>query len=225
MSKEEFRVNVIGPGEPGLNYQFKRDPVAFLSSYWDINSSQPQHGSGYGINAKGIANLDLVDLSTHSVRIAKASGKQKPIKAYYLASERAKAKALVLGDDCDYFFTDTITGCQFMVYGKDRRNVRTVHTNALYTRTSDGGFRQLNPEEMELSYKVEADAVRTLRLPFKLVFGPPNYRAGLNQGETPENVVVTVIGWRHDDGWHFYRRRRLNDPNNRRVLDDKAYEL
>lgn len=225
MSKEEFRVNVIGPGEPGLNYQFKRDPVAFLSLYWDINSSQSQYGEGYGINAKGIANLDLVYFSPQSVGIAKARGKQKPIKAYYLAAEAAKAKALVLGDDCDYFFTDTITGCQFMAYGKSRRNVRTVHTNAKVTRKSDGGFRELTTREMKLSYKVEADAVRALDLPFKLVFGPPNYRAGLNQGETLENVVVTVIGWRRDDGWHFYTRRRLNDPNNQRVLDDKAYEL
>lgn len=203
----------------GLNALFKRNPVEFLSSYWDINSSQPQHGEGYAINEKGIASLDLVAYSPETVRVAKGEtgmfssiGKEAPIKAYYLASEADNTKALLLGNECDYFFTDAITGCQFMAYGNNRNNIRTCHVNAL----NIGGMA---------IYNAEAKAVRAANYPITIIYGQPNYQAGLNQGEDRGNVVVTVIGWRQGDGWHFYTRRRLNDPNHRRVLDDKAYEL
>jgi hypothetical protein len=203
----------------GLNARFKLDPVAFLSSYWDINSSQPQHGEGYGIDGDGIAQLDLVAYSPETVRVARAEtgffasiGKEAPIKAYYLASEVDKTKSLSLRSKADYFFTDAITGCQFMAYGNDRHNITTCHVNAL----NNGGMTV---------YNAEAKGIREANFPITIIYGQPHYQAGLNQGEDKGNVVVTVIGWRRADGWHFYTRRRLNDPNHRRVLDGRAYEL
>lgn len=201
----------------GLNARFQLDPVGFLSSFWDINSSNPQHGIGYGINADGIANLDLVSYSAETVRVEKGetgffSGRETPVKAYYLASEQDKTKSLLLGNKADFFFTDAITGCQFMAYGNSRNDIRTCHVNAL----NNGGMTV---------YAREAKAVRACNYPISIIYGQPNYQAGLNAGEQKGNVLATVIGWRKSDGWHFYTRRRLNDPNHRRVLDDKAYEL
>lgn len=202
----------------GLNARFKLDPEAFLSSYWDINSSQPQHGEGYGINANGIAYLDLSEYSPETVRVSKGStglfasiGGESAIKAYYLPSKVDNTKAMLLGNDCDYFFTDAITGCQFMAYGNDRHDLRVCHVNALNLGNQ--------------VYKNEADAVRSCNYPVTIIYGQQNYQAGLNTGENKSNVVATVIGWRKADGWHFYTRRRLNDENNRRVLDGSAYEI
>ena len=207
----------------GLNARFKLDPVAFLSSYWDINSSQPQHGEGYGIDPKGIAYLDLAEYSAHSVMVSKgvtgifaSMGKEAPIKAYYLASSPNASRSMQLGSDCDYFFTDTITGCQFCVYGNNRHNVRVSHTNAL----NSGGAAVYGPE---------AKAIRECNYPITAIYGPPNYRAGLNAAEQKEDVTVTVIGWRRGDGWHFYTKRRFDDTrlgvSNHRALDNAAYEI
>lgn len=122
----------------GLNQRFMRDPVTFLSSYWDINSAQPQHGEGYGIDANGIANLDLSEYSPQTVRVSKAEtgllaslSRETPVRAYYLTSRVDRTMAMPLGSDCDFFFTDAITGCQFMAYGNTRHNITVCHVNAL----------------------------------------------------------------------------------------------
>jgi hypothetical protein len=202
----------------GLNVRFMRDPVAFLSAYWDINSSSPQHGEGYGISDKGIANLDLSEYSPQTVRVSKADtglfafGAETPVTAYYLASRANASRTLNLGADANYFFTDAITGCQFSAHGNTRHALTVVHTNAITT----GGATV---------YDAEAKALRTVGSPITIIYGPRNYQAGLNAGETKENVVATIIGWRRGDGWHFYTKRRLNDPGHRRALDGGAYEL
>jgi hypothetical protein len=206
----------------GLNRRFELHPVAFLSSYWDINSSQPQHGEGYGIDPNGIAYLDLVERSKNKVRVVKGDtglfssiGKEAPIKAYYLASEVGKSKALQISNESDYFFTDTITGCQFMAYGHTRQNLTVVHSNALTT----GGQPVLHQE---------AQAVRACNYPITIIYGQPNYRAGLRPGEQLEDVTATVIGWRYGDGWHFFTRRRFDSTTlqvKHRVLDGRAYEI
>lgn len=201
----------------GLNRRFMRDPVAFLSSYWDINAAQPQHGEGYGIDANGIAYLDLSEYSPQTVRVSKAgtgllaslSG-ETPVKAYYLTSKVDRTKAMVLGSDCDYFFTDAITGCQFMAYGNTRHNVTVCHVNAL--------------TEGAAVYRSEAARVQSAGFPIEIIHGQSQYQAGLPEAQRP-HVVVTVIGWRRADGWHFYERRRLNAPNHREVLGAAATEL
>jgi hypothetical protein len=201
----------------GLNRRFQRDPVSFLSSYWDINSAQPQHGEGYGIDVNGIANLDLSEYSPQTVRVSKADSgifasltREEPIKAYYLTSRIDKTMAMPLGKDCDFFFTDAITGCQFMAYGNNRHNITVCHVNAL---TLGSAF-----------YNNEAAQLRQASYPIEIIHGQSQYQAGLAAVDRP-HVVVTVVGWRRADGWHFYERRRVNAPNNRRVLGEGAAEL
>lgn len=201
----------------GLNQRFKQDPVTFLSSYWDINSAQPQHGEGYGIDSHGIARLDLSEYSPQTVRVSKADTGllasimgEAPVRAYYLTSQVDRTKAMPLGSECDYFFTDAITGCQFMAYGNTRHNITVCHVNALNLG--------------DATYASEAAKVRTAAYPIEIIHGQTQYQAGLAAADRP-HVVVTVIGWRRADGWHFYERRRLNAPNNRRELGTAAVEL
>jgi hypothetical protein len=201
----------------GLNQRFMRDPVTFLSSYWDINSAQPQHGEGYGIDANGIANLDLSEYSPQTVRVSKAEtgllaslSRETPVRAYYLTSRVDRTMAMPLGSDCDFFFTDAITGCQFMAYGNTRHNITVCHVNAL---------TQGAPV-----YNAEAALVRNANYPIEIIYGQQQYQAGL-QPQAQAHVVVTVIGWRRADGWHFYQRRRVNLPNQRWVEGAVALEL
>ncbi|NYE63656.1 hypothetical protein FHW58_004887 [Duganella sp. 1224] len=201
----------------GLNQRFKLNPVEFLSSYWDINSSQPQYGEGYGIDVNGIAHLDLRELAPETVEIKKAAsgllafiGNEAPVRAYYLPAHFDQTTSLQLGRDADYFFTDTITGCQFMAYGNNRHNLTVCHVNAL--------------ERGNCAYDAEAAEVRTANYPVQIIYGKRQYQGDLSPLDAPE-VVVTVIGWRRADGWHFYQRRRVNRSNHRRVLGAAAQEL
>jgi hypothetical protein len=201
----------------GLNQRFKLNPVDFLSSYWDINSSQPQYGVGYGIDLNGIAYLDLSHHSDETAAIKKADsgvlaflGNEAPIKAYYLPAHYDRTTTLQLGRDADYFFTDTITGCQFMAYGNNRHNITVCHVNALNRGNA--------------AYDTEATEVRQANYPVEIIYGKRQYQGDLSPLDAPE-VVVTVIGWRRADGWHFYQRRRVNRSNNRRVLGASALEL
>lgn len=200
----------------GLNQRFKLNPVEFLSSYWDINSSQPQYGIGYGIDVNGIACLDLHEIAPETAAIKKAASgfsslvAEASIKAYYLPAQVDKTTSLQLGRDADYFFTDTITGCQFMAYGNNRHNLTVCHVNAL--------------NRGDAKYDEEAAEIKSAGYPVQIIYGKRQYQSGLAPLDAPE-VVVTVVGWRRADGWHFYQRRRVNRSNNRRVLGLAALEL
>lgn len=201
----------------GLNQQFKLDPERFLSLRKSIDTAKTQHGSGYVIDAKGIVSLDMTAYSPSQVMVKQAAGgmlgtvfNEAPIKAYYLPSQVNQTKSMDLGDDCDFFFTDLITGCQFMAYGNSRHDLKVCHVNAL-----DVGAA---------AYDQAAASVRGSRFPIEIIHGPSQYRAGLSEVDGP-NSVVTVIGWRRADGWHFYARQCVNSPNNKYVIGTAATEL
>lgn len=202
----------------GLNQQFKLDPERFLSSRKSIDTTKTQHGSGYAIDARGIVSLDMTAYSPSQVAVAQAASgffssvfNEPPIKAYYLPAQYNTTQSMRLGDDCDYFFTDIITGCQFMAYGNSRHDLTVAHVNAL-----DRGA---------VVYDREAAGVRAQRFPIEIIHGQRQYRADLSE-EDGANSVVTIIGWRRADGWHFYARQCVNSPNNRRfVIGTAATEL
>jgi hypothetical protein len=126
-----------------------------------------------------------------------------------------KIVTMNLGSESNYFFTDTISGCQFMAYGNDRHNLAVSHSNAL----TIGGMTV---------YSSQAKLIRSLHYPITIIYGPQNYRAGLRQGEVEGGVTATIIGWRLGDGWHFYARRRYDSPTMQvihRPLDNKAHEI
>ena len=196
-----------------VNARFRWNPKAILDAYWDINSSQNAMGTYYTINSMGIGYFELEEYGATTLRLLPGN----EIKAYYLASSYGEKKTLLLQDQADYFFTDTITGCQFAAYGNDRQRMTVVHSNYLNAPSANA---------QSMAYSQDATQVRLGRFDNTAIFGQRNYRkGGFRPGEDASNTVVTVIGWRKDDGWHFYARRRLNEHNNRRALDPAAFEL
>ena len=203
----------------GLNQRFTANPEQFLTSVWDINSSQAQAGNGYVLDQNGVGSFDLVAYCANTVRIVSPNASffgrflaETPIRAYYLPSAGDQTTRMQIGTHVDFFFTDTITGCQFQAYGSSRTILVVEHVNAL----------TIDPR----TYAREALRVRGLRKPFTVIYGADDYRSGgFRHGETTGNTVVTVIGWRRGDGWHFFARRRLNDPNHRRAIDNGSFEI
>jgi len=214
----------------GLNLLFMQNPVQFLSgNIWDINSTGI-NGVGipkYNLDQDGIGSFDLYRAGNPNTVILRDSSEygfiqqsftdfftERFIKAYYLNAVADKLKSLVLGDKADYFFTDTIQGCSFFVLGNNRHNAIAQHMNALY-----------NPP---LTLRNAEQAVLNSPTPLRISYGTPDYQqGGLNAGELGSSVVVTVFGWRRADGWHFYRRRRINNhaPLQARALDAAPVEL
>lgn len=200
-----------------LNSNFKHDPKSVLDKYWDINSSQNAIGTRYKVNSMGIGFFDLKKYSDETLSLEDGTGKSGAIKAYYLESKYGETNKLILQDTADYFFTDTITGCQFAAYGNDKNRMMVSHANALDRDTA---------ALQKAAYQADANQVNAKGTDHTVVYGQDDYRkTGLKADENPGNVVVTVIGWRKSDGWHFYARRRINDENSRRVLDAAAFEL
>jgi hypothetical protein len=197
----------------GLNQQFINDPERFLSGCKSIDTAKTQHGSGYAIDANGIASLDMVAYSPSQVMVKQADGRffsETPIRAYYLPSQVNQTMSMNLGSNSNFFFTDLITGCQFMAYGNNRHNLTVCHINAL--------------DEGAPAYERAAAGIRSHRFPIEIIHGPSQYRAGLSAVDGP-NSVVTVVGWRRTDGWHFYARQCVNSPNNKFVVGTAATEL
>src|SRR5471032_985440 len=124
----------------GLNQQFINDPERFLSGCKSIDTAKTQHGSSYAIDANGIASLDMTAYSPSQVMVKQADGgffSETPISAYYLPSQVNQTMFMNLSNGSDFFFTDLITGCQFMAYGYNRHNLRVCHVNALDEGAAD----------------------------------------------------------------------------------------
>ena len=57
--------------------------------------------------------------------------------AYYLPSQVNQTMFMNLSNGSDFFFTDLITGCQFMAYGNNRHDLTVCHMNALGEGAAD----------------------------------------------------------------------------------------
>ncbi|MDI1479277.1 hypothetical protein [Polyangium sp. y55x31] len=201
----------------GLNGQFKANPVQVLDQCWDINSSQNLLGTRYVLDQHSVGYFDLRRLNANTISLEPAPTgfsalvSESPVKAYYLCSTPNQRRNIILTNHADYFFTDTITGCQFAAYGINRHAVNVEHLNALNN---------------SLQYARRAIELRGIGAPLNVIYGATEYRGtGFRTGENVGNTVVTVVGWRRPDGWHFYARRRLNDHGNNRALDNASFEL
>jgi hypothetical protein len=215
-----------------LNTRFKYSPQTLLDSYAGITMCQTQAGTRYKIDPNGIGYFDLVEEKAPklassvtggdgvpSLMLEDGSGVFNAIEAYYLVADCGQAKTMALGNQADYFFTDNFSGCQFTAYGNDRHNVTVCHSNYL----------PLGAGDANLTYLREAAHVRNHpTATVKIIYGQTKYRLALGGFQPTEDrsaQVVTVIGWRKDDGWHFYAKRVLKDYRNWRQIDPKAIEL
>jgi len=201
----------------GLNARFMKDPFAFLDSddVWDINSTgvngafQPI----YKLDQNSVGSFDLHRTANTTVNLRDKSAvsfwatsatdffTEPYIKAYYLNSILNKTNSFSISSHADYFFTDTITGCSFMAFGNNRQNVVVSHANAF------------EPAKVTIPLATQEQSIVSLPVATKIVYGATQYRTFTPKANTvvkPEDVIVTVIGWRRSDGWHFYARRRVN---------------
>lgn len=218
----------------GLNAKFMRDPVAFLDSndVWDINSTgiDGQFKPIYKLDSNNVGTFDLYRTSNTTVNLRDKSAvsfwatspsdffTEPYINAYYLNSLLNKTNSMALSNHADYFFTDTITGCSFMAYGNDRHKIVAYHANAF------------EPAKALVPLATQEVNILNLPCPVKIAYGSSKYRnytPKANTNPKPEDVVLTIIGWRRSDGWHFYGRRRINGETstNRYVLDAASFEL
>ncbi|MBN2124786.1 MAG: hypothetical protein JW821_10870 [Deltaproteobacteria bacterium] len=194
----------------GLNRQFMRNPPDFLGRIWAIDVP---NAAFIQVDADGIGTFDLVinpraSLGTRSVILRPFRRNwhnwrllAHPIRAYYLPSVPNRSPTLRLGTRADYFFTDTIQGCMFAAYGDDRNHLTVMHANAL----NIGGQEELTRQAGEIRAGDHA---------YTMILDPATYRTAPDEhpGDwQAEMVTVTVVGWRRNDGWHFYHRRR-HDP-------------
>jgi len=201
----------------GLNARFTKDPVAFLDSdgVWDINATgvngafQPI----YKLDQNNVGSFDLYRTSDSTVNLRDKSAvsfwatsatdffKEPTVKAYYLNSILNKTNSFTVSTQADYFFTDTITGCSFMAFGSNRLNLTVSHANAF------------EPAKVVIPLTTQEQTVQNSPCAVKIVYGASQYRAFTAKANTvvkPEDAIVTIIGWRRSDGWHFYARRRVN---------------
>lgn len=200
----------------GLNAKFIQNPVDFLDSdgVWDINSTgingafQPI----YKLDQNNVGSFDLYRTSNTTVNLRDNSAvsfwsspadffKEPTIKAYYLNSILNKTNSFTISGHADYFFTDTITGCSFMAFGNTRQNLVVSHANAF------------EPAKAAIPLAAQEQSIASLPVGVKIVYGATQYRAFTPKANTvvkPEDAIVTVIGWRRSDGWHFYARLRVN---------------
>jgi hypothetical protein len=185
-----------------LNATFMRDPKQFLTTYLGIQSTNIQAFSAsgraitaYELDGDNVGQFDLQPGLRNCVDLKKYEGglfAESAIKAYYLSAVTDKTKQIPLADKADYCFTDTITGCAFMAWGANRKNVNVLHSNALTLG--------------KITYMKLALEIRQLNAPFTIIYTYQDYQSGVLQGENPSMVVNTVVGHRKGDGWHFYTR-------------------
>ncbi len=205
----------------GNNKSFMADPLAFLNSdkVWDVNSTGVNGAQQpiYVLDGNGVGTFNLDPYSAHTISLKQHTPKigRNKLKAYYLNASANSTQSMVLSNHADYFFTDTIQGCSFHAYGTSRNRLTVEHVN------------DLNHTTPSADYATAALRVQNLGNAITIIYDNATYRQLTNPEWDGTNVVVTVIGWRKTDGWHFYARRRLNgynDTGGRRSLGP-AFEL
>jgi len=127
-------------------------------------------------------------------------GGAKPIRAYFLRAlpNEVNQQSLVgIPLDIRYFFTDLLTGCQFLAYGS-AASPTIEHNNNLSGASVDYGARRAHATVQPWS---------------RCVTPGQEYNLGVNPND---DACSAVVGIRDDttNDWHFYLQR----VNNARVL-------
>lgn len=187
----------------GLNTAFKANPINFLAANMNVQSSNyaaaRADGSAiynYELNMEKIGSFDIRPGARQgTTNLYQHNGgwlSEATIKAYYLNARTDLTVEMPLGNNADYFFTDTITGCSFIAWGTSRHNLIVMHANALNLGKTE--------------YMKQVLKVRALKPKFLIVYTYQDYQKGVLRGEDPSMVVTTLCGKRLGDGWHFYTR-------------------
>src|SRR5262245_26931898 len=131
----------------GLNWDCMDKPVRFMRRYLIVSKSQNFLGRDADNKlqlASGPYTVDLVAGSSKDPPPPKAylSPREKwgwrsnKIKCYYLSAKGNEINDVILNEDVDYFFTDLLTGCQFLAYGNESQP-SIEHNNNLDGKSVD----------------------------------------------------------------------------------------
>lgn len=198
----------------GYNQQFMKQKDKFLENHFLIfNKSQE-------LSDKGVYEFDITDAKE---KIVNASGKQmkavviwpfssRPlnkdgsvkrnkrtnvITAYYLPYGDNRAWHHRLVEDVDYFFTDTLNGCTFVV-DSNRTTPFVSHYN--YTDANQKTDQAKIDRHIAARYNTPGRHVAA-------ALRKSDYKTG-----TAIDYKVTVVGFRGSDGqWRFCYQRRAQD--------------
>lgn len=118
----------------GLNKEFLRDPVAFLGRHFILVQDQGlQTGAArVGFYANG-PNVLLRPFPGDPGRY------QHPIDCYFLlaVADSENPGHGFAASHADYFFTSTLSGCQFLAHGPSSAALTVAHNNCL---SNPGGY-------------------------------------------------------------------------------------
>ena len=162
----------------------------------------------------GGATRTMYELHQISERLIKdkADKSTNHIRAYFLPWTTGQTKSMQLGNDADFFFTPTLTGCTFAA--ASGLNPTVAHSNFV---TGTGTVDQDTIDE-ELDTLYGATPIRKVE--------KTQYKTGVDASD----YLATVVGFRTTAGWNFYyqRYKRTLAPKPRggsqlvTVLQDRA---
>lgn len=136
-----------------------------------------------------VQGCELIPMATRGKQVSKST---QPILAYFLPYQPDQAFHHRLVDDVDYCFTPTLNGCTFVV-GSGKTPLIS-HYN--YVDDPKSPNPKIDQEKIdaaiEARYKHGTTAIK---------------RADYKDGDA-DDYNVTVVGFREEDGWHFYYQRR-----------------
>ena len=115
---------------------FARDPIEFMRSYIVKCSKMPpgQQLEGKGRSRRRPVRVGAFDLSgkgVYDLLYCRDETEANTLLAYYCPYEDDQANYVFLGDEADYMFTPSVSGCTFGIGNRtDKGGVLVGHANA-----------------------------------------------------------------------------------------------
>ena len=190
----------------GLNALFIANPTVFLKTHRII--VKLSNSRGQTKFQTGVGSFDLVDAKTPGACFVEPYVDSffrhgNRIGAFMLWGRPNQPNDTLLSNAVNYMVTINLSGCQFMAYGPDRNNLTVEHNNYLGENDEYANrYQQIQNQNNAIFC--------ALRPSFNVNVDPDEYFV--------ENGAM-VVGWKKDDGWHFYARK------NTHKVDGEVIEL
>jgi len=113
-------------------------------------------------------------------RFVRRSTFSRPLNSFFLKAIQDNVSQHALPNDVTFFFTDTLTGCQFLAYGPNRNSLTVEHNNSRTAGAVDFTARWNNARTFAYHIRVQRGI---------------QYSAA---------SVANVVGVRRPAGWRFY---------------------
>lgn len=170
-----------------LNEEFRKDPLNFLLKY---NLSVVDGVMRTGPQRVGFsADQERVLLRRFD---GEPNRNDNPLDIYFLlALPDAENHALNFGQtDRNYFFTSTLSGCQVLIYGPDKKNLSIQHNNDL---KGVGEYERYFAKIPENNINVRV------------------HNGGMY--DITQDDIGNIVGVRNESGWNFYFQKIQRDQH------------